>query len=286
MSEIPIGEEAFKLACTLYLDHGGTDRPALDRSTTSQGYAKLRNTNGDDLAVYCYEYNSASDTLSLAEPEWPEPVYSLGPRHHIHTLGAISANYSMLEGTLIHLFPVYTKLSHQTCSNLFKKLSNELRITTIRDALEESNHPAEIEDSVEYFLRAFMTIFNARIILMYAVPLSQPIDLDLIDPLQIPIMLEKRSTKSPTQFQLYEPSLGSLRRIADSAPIFGTYGSYLSAHIMCHYEKNQVEELLAAVHESARPFVLDFVQEHKRTLPDKPPQPTPLIPRSPEDLKE
>jgi hypothetical protein len=288
MSEIPIDEKTFDLACKLYSHRGGMGEPVLShsivRQTDGKRYSIIRSDNRNDLATYRIDFNFESDepSYSLTDPEWPEPSYSLDPRDHIHALGVISANYSLLENTLGHFFRQYTNLPQQTSLNLFAKLGNELRITTITDALKESNHPAEIKDGIEYFLRAFRTIFIARNILMHASPLGQPTYPDL-EPLQIPITLEKRTKKSPARFQLYEPTLSSLRGIADSARAFRAYGSRLSAHIMCHYEKNQLEEILAKqVDKSSRQIALDSIQELGHALPDKPPQPTPLTPHSAE----
>jgi len=292
MMEGPIDEKTFKLACALYSEKGGADKPVMGCSISRQQggkrYAVIRNAAGQGLAIYRvdFDYIGYGSTWSVAEPEWPEPSYSCEPRDHIYALGAISANYSHLESALRLLFLLYTRLPHQTGLNLFAKLNNELRINIIRDALVESDHPTEIQDGVECFLRAFMTIFNARNILMHAAPMGQATYPSITDPLEIPITLEKVSTKSPSGPQIYEPSLDSLRKIADSAHAFRVYGSVLYGYVMWHYEKNQLEKFLAGFSETLRPTVLGMFQDQGRALPDRPPQPTPLIPHSLEDPKE
>ena len=281
MTESPIGAKAFEIACEAYSKSGGTGKAALDKSVNKQLSGKrftiLRNAAGKDLASY------RADAPDLAEPEWPEPYYLLGPREHIYALGVISANFTLLEKSLGLLFLVYTNLPRQTGNNLFAKINNELRINIIRDALAEAKHPTEVSERVEHFLSGYMTIFNSRNTLMHASPASREMYATGDDPLGIPITLEKVTAKGQARSLIYELSLGQLRSIADSAHMLREYGANLYRYIMWHYERAQLERIILDLPKEDRQIARKIIEDQTYALPDKPPQPLPLTPRTPEN---
>ena len=160
-------------------------------------------------------------------------------------------------------------------------MSNELRLTVVRDALAESGHPTNIQEEVEYFLTAFMTIFNARNTLMHSAPTSQPFFLDT-DPAHMPIVLQKQSKKTPGTTDLYVPSLADLRSLADSARAFRIFGWNLHSHIFYVYEREKLEKLLSGFTTGAtRDLVRKDYRKTAAALPDRPPPPAPLNPHHP-----
>ena len=296
MPDKRLGETMFRLASERYFETGGTGIPDPVQSYRIRHdpvmYAVLRNADQDQLAIYRIdtEISNESSEQRLSEPRWPEPNYELDPHDHIHALGAISANYTLLENTVGMFFLLYTGLPVQTAENLFSKMSNELRINTIWDGLFESDVSDDAKESTNYFLKGFMRIFNARNILMHAQARRGSFFDDLpdmlnypTDPLEVPIELYKASKKYPAESILYLPTLRELRSIADSAHAFRKYGFDLFMHIAFQFKFDFIKQIIEKhVKEEMPIWFTDFIVRTTQTLPGKPPLPVPLNPHSPE----
>ncbi len=135
---------------------------------------------------------------------WPLPNYSTGPTKHLHALGVVSLNFNMYERGLMAFLEFY--LDKPTAEFLFDRMSNELRVATIRYFSAAREKDPVILDLIEHSLLHYGRCFENRNILLhskqyFAISLEQVLSLE-----------KKPKGKTPMTFHL---GLPDLRRIAD-----------------------------------------------------------------------
>jgi hypothetical protein len=155
---------------------------------------------------------------------------------------------------------------------LFAKISAEMRLELMYQALESSEHPELIKHYVGYFLAGYKSCFENRNVLMHSIAAFTWLDPNaercpVLNPAQPDgiIVFQKSPKDDPFTINLYQPSLSELRNAADEMNAFEVYGNDLFWHIMQYYEPTMYQTW---------PFPADI----QHPLPDKPALPILLNP--------
>lgn len=202
----------------------------------------------------------------------PWPPYRVGNAEHIHALGVIASLFNLLEFNFRQLFKLCLGLPPSLGYTLFAKINNELRLELARRAVDRSSYPDSIKEHVRHFLAGFRACTENRNILMHSTtmffwddPKAErcPVLTPHIQP--DAVAFQKFPKDDPFKINVYKPTLAELRGIADAIKTFEEYGDRLYWHVLKNYEPEYFS-------------TFGFPQDAQFALPDRPAQPTLLIP--------
>lgn len=206
----------------------------------------------------------------MIEQQWPP--YRVGNADHLHALGVIASVFNLLEFRFRSLFNLYISLPTRMAYRLFAKISAEMRLELMYQALEHSTHPELIKEHVSYFLDGYKSCFENRNVLMHSVASFTWLDPNaercpVLNPAQPDgiIVFQKWPKEDPFRVNVYRPSLPELRNVADEMNAFEVYGDDLFYHIMHSYEPSIYQ-------------TWGFPADVQHPLPDKPALPILLNP--------
>jgi hypothetical protein len=183
-------------------------------------------------------------------PEESWPPYRVGNSDYIHALGVIASVYNLLEFRFRSLFSIYVRLPPKLAYTLFAKISNEMRLELIREAIEFSTHPEPIKDEIRHFLSGFKRCADNRNIFMHStvIFLFGPDDVSCPalspayqQPQGLAFQKSPKGKGDPFQINTYQLTIEEIRAHADALKSFEIYGDRLFWHILKNHEPTRYQ---------------------------------------------
>src|SRR5437016_4380182 len=98
--------------------------------------------------------------------DWP--TYHNAPKEATYALGVIGTAYGRLEFAFGGLFANTLGLTFVFTSMLLPKITNDVRIALIEEALPQSDFDPEIQDHIRHFIAGFRSLIFNRNMLMHS----------------------------------------------------------------------------------------------------------------------
>jgi hypothetical protein len=98
--------------------------------------------------------------------DWP--TYHSAPKEATYALGVIGTAYGRLEFAFGGLFANTLGLAFNFTSMLLPKITNDVRIALIEEALPQSDFDAETQDHIRHFITGFRNLVFNRNMLMHS----------------------------------------------------------------------------------------------------------------------
>lgn len=149
---------------------------------------------------------------------WPE--YHTAPKEATFALGVIGAGYSRLEFAFAHVFTVTIGLTSTFTSILLPKISNDIRVALIEDALPQMGYSSEIEAAVHHFIAAYKSLAFNRNMIMHSQIFPGGATTSIL-------LKSQRDGK----IVACAVTMTRLRQIADEMENYRNYGEQLANHI-------------------------------------------------------
>jgi hypothetical protein len=155
------------------------------------------------------------------------PTYDPSPPKHVHALGVVTAQYNMLEFSLLCLLFDYGRLGNGTTQHLFANISNNLRLEFFKNCVNDLEQDPQIKEQAMHFADGYDLCTENRNTLAHSMTLgsAQMEDGDLL-------LFSKRTKSNPVRTNNLNLRLADIRRVADEIFAFHRYGHQLHVWLL------------------------------------------------------